>query len=283
MPGNPVSSFFVLVLISLVTGSFALPCEATPTGPVAGSTMVGELSEFALGQQSTERKHFTSAVKHFDNAVRAEPSNIRYHYARGMAQLGLRDADGALADFQFCQKADPKFVIPAKQWAAAYRACGQSKLAIDCWTKALAEEPKRTIYDIYYQRAQTFVEADRYEEAIADYTSAIALQPHIEDFPFQRATCYVALKQFQKALPYYSARLKKDPFDDNCLVHRAACQMGLGHYKECIADYSAAIALKPRMAKYYALRAKAFESMGNRPLAAKDRDKSRELGEDFRL
>ncbi len=241
----------------------------------------GDSREFQLGEKCLQGKLFTNAVKHFNEAIRAEPNNVKYHYERALATLELKDKDGALADFQFCKKAAPSMQIAPKYWAAAYRAAGEYPKSIEQWTAAIKLEPKDA--ELYYGRAQTYIEHEQYDKAIDDYSSDIKLRPREDRYYSERAQCYAQQKQYAKAIADYNQTLKANPENNGIFIRRALCYLELAQYKEALADYTKAVSIKPNEPKAYAMRAKAYERMGLKKEAEVDRNKARELGEDFNL
>jgi tetratricopeptide (TPR) repeat protein len=240
-------------------------------------------AEFAQAQAFAAKSQYISAVKHYNNAIAAAPNNITYHYQRGVANLQLHCSDEALKDFEFCHARNPNLPINSKLWAAAYRAADQFQPAIAQYTVALKYEPKKTQADVYYDRAQTYLEHEKYALAAADYTSAISLRPYEERYYRERAKCHEALKDYAGALSDYDLSLKANPGNKSIFLQRALCYSELGKYKESIEDYARAIAAKPNDAKAYAMRAKTYEKMGKNDLAQKDRQTARELGEMFNI
>jgi len=240
-----------------------------------------EQSEFQLAQQCYKAKQFISAVKHYNEAVKVNPTNAKYHFQRGIAILELKDKDGALADFEFCTKASPNVAIAPKYWAPAYRAAGKYQEAIDAYTNAIKLDPKSV--DLYYGRSQTYVEHDQFDKAIDDYTQAIKLRPYVDYYCSERAQIYAQQKQYAKAIADFDQTLKINKENKGIFLRRAQCYVEIANYKAALDDYDKAIKDKPGQPKAYALRAKAYERMGRKDLADADRKKARELGEDFAL
>jgi len=238
-----------------------------------------ESAEFLRGEACIKAKQYISAVRHLNIAINAEPDSVHYHYVRGIAYLQLKCSEEALYDLQFCHKHAPGLVIEAKYWAQAYRAAGQFEESIKQWDEAIKADPNSL--DLYYGRAQTLVEDENYARAVDDYSAAIKLDPANQRFYKERAQCYVQLKQFDKALPDLNQTIEKDSNNIEAFLHRALCYVAMAKYKEAINDYNRAIKMKPREPKVYAWRAKAYDKIGRKDLAEKDRMTSRALGEEF--
>jgi tetratricopeptide (TPR) repeat protein len=273
---NKIAAAGVALTVVLFIKDFGL---AAPFSPVAAAN--SDSAEFVKGEECNKAKLYTRAVRHFNEAIKSDPTNLKYHYERGLAYLQLKDKEEALPDFEYCRKVDPNFPIAPKLWAPAYRAAGKFSPAIDQWTEAIKQDPKDP--ELHYFRAQTYVEHDDFAKAADDYTSAIKLRPHVDHYYSERADCNIQLKQYDKAIADFDLTLKANPGNNGIFLHRAHCYSEMAKYKEALADYAKAISIKPGEPKGYALRAKLYEKMGLKDLAAADKKKARELGEDFAL
>ncbi len=240
-----------------------------------------EASEIRLARQCFKAEQFISAVRHFNQVVKADPNNANYHFERGVAILELKDKDGALADFEFCKKTAPNIQIAQKYWAPAYRAAGKYQEALDAYTNAIKLDPKSV--DMIYGRAQTYVEHDQFAKAIDDYDQTIKLRPNVDYYYSERAQTYSQLKQWAKAIADFDRTLKINKENKGIFLRRAQCYVEVANYKAALSDFDLAIKDKPGQPKAYALRAKAYDRMGRKDLADADRKKARELGEDFAL
>ncbi|MBU6452018.1 MAG: tetratricopeptide repeat protein [Cyanobacteria bacterium REEB67] len=276
-------SFPALFAITSTYLAICLSLFCTGQASAQSNSDTSAATEFSQAQTFAAKSQYISAVKHYNKAIAAAPNNITYRYQRGLANLQLHCADEALKDFEFCRARNPNMPINSKLWAAAYRAADQFQPAIEQYTIALKSEPKKTQADVYYDRAQTYLEHDKYALAAADYTSAISLRPYEERYYRERAKCHEAMKDYAGALSDYDLSLKANPGNKSIYLSRALCYSQLGKYKESIDDYARAIAAKPNDAKAYAMRAKTYQKMGRNELAEKDRKTARELGEMFHI
>jgi len=93
--------------------------------------------------------------------------------------------------------------------------------------KADARTPDRARAEFYVQRGLAYRDAAQLDKAIADFTTALPLDPNNPTIPFARATAYF---------------LNED-------------------YKNAVADLTRAIALDPNNPIYYRWRAKAYKAL----------------------
>ena len=93
--------------------------------------------------------------------------------------------------------------------------------------------------------------ADRYEDALADYTEAIRLQPSVKAY-HGRADVYVMQDEYGQAVDDFSAALELEPDNPQCYHQRACClrewyrdSRQQDHFDRALSDLDAAIRLEP--------------------------------------
>jgi serine/threonine protein kinase/Flp pilus assembly protein TadD len=108
--------------------------------------------------------------------------------------------------------------------------CGQLEASLDLFTKAITlleplvqREPRLTkerlcLRNAYDARARALFHLRRLEEAVADWSRAIELDPNYVDSLRGRRIAYAALEQYEKALEDYQTILKLAPAD--VLAHK---------------------------------------------------------------
>lgn len=147
------------------------------------------------------------------------------------------------------------------------------------WKERYAEQWKNMVYTLqpetpvaispanvltardYVNRAFSKVEAGAYEEAIADFTDAIRLDPTDETTFYNRANTYHYLKDFEKAIADYDEAIRLNPSYAFAYHNRGGAHFFLRHYEEAVADYTEAIRLNPSHIKAYRNRAIAYRKL----------------------
>ena len=138
----------------------------------------------------------------------------------------------------------------------------------------------------HYRKAGIYYALDRYDEAIAEYTAAIAFNPEDIESLRERAQVYYEQEKYDMADADYRAMMKITP------NHWAAC-MGLGrnevdrgNFESALDIFDNVIALYSNYARAYAFRAEAYSGLKRYNEAASDIVKALELDSDnkaFRL
>ena len=95
---------------------------------------------------------------------------------------------------------------------------------------------------IYFNRCTELGQLRRYEEAIADFSKAIAAAPF--DFIYgNRATAYYSLGKYQEALRDYDSAIALNPDNPNSYNGRALTQRALGNFAAAQEDFKTSCAL----------------------------------------
>ncbi len=128
-------------------------------------------------------------------------------------------------------------------------------------------------------RATAHLNADRYEEALADFTLAIGLTSG--DWKAMdligRGMTYLRLERNEEALADFSQSLAIRPDSEQALELRADAYHNLGRFDEALADYDAAIELNPDDVWAIKGRADTYLALGRAEAAAADLARAAEL------
>jgi len=123
----------------------------------------------------------------------------------------------------------------------AYFKKGQYDRAIADYDTALKLNPKNAI--VYYNRGSTYGKKGQYDRAIADYGAAIKLNPKYAAAYNNRAWTYFKWGKATKGLPDANRALELKPDYANALDTRAHIHEAMGNRDSAIADYRKALAL----------------------------------------
>ncbi|HVN57631.1 MAG TPA: tetratricopeptide repeat protein [Bacteroidales bacterium] len=98
----------------------------------------------------------------------------------------------------------------------------------------------------FYKAGNEFVENNKYEDAIAQFTSAIGLEPSNADYYYARGSAYEELKKYTEAGADYEKALVFQPKEVTYLVAQARTFNALGKFNEALALLNRASALDKR-------------------------------------
>jgi tetratricopeptide (TPR) repeat protein len=134
----------------------------------------------------------------------------------------------------------------------------------------------------YFARGFSVYNAGNYEAAIADYTTAIELDPSYAYAYNNRGSAYYRLGDYEEALADYNRAIQLEPSAVR-YTSRGLAYYSLGEYDSAIADYTTAIGLDPNYAIAYHHRGLAYRSLEEYNLALADHTTAIELDPNYAI
>jgi tetratricopeptide (TPR) repeat protein len=198
------------------------------------------LDYYLRGRAAHDAKQLAEGVKAYEAALRVEPT----HYW-SLMRLG----------FCLCDLGQGP-----EDYAGAARV----------FTGCILKRPEH--FHAYYNRALAYSKLGRYEDAVADWTRAIELDPKVAQALINRGVTYINLGQWDKAIADCSSAIELDPNCSSAIeldpkYARAWCNRGIAHGKlgqldKAIADCSRAIDLDPKDARVWGNRGRLYGNLG---------------------
>ena len=138
--------------------------------------------------------------------------------------------------------------------------------------KPLAEGNRSISAETYFTWGNTKYYLGDYKDAIADYDSAIRLNPDNANTYYNRGTAKGDLGQHFAAIADFDIAIRLKPDLAEAYYNRGAAKSDLGQHFAAIADYDTAIRLKPDHAGAYNSRGVAKGNLGQHSAAITDFD-----------
>ena len=157
---------------------------------------------------------------------------------------------------------------------SAYDDQGEHDQAIADYTNALELDPRNAVG--YFIRGIAYDAKGEHDLAIADYTKAIELEPSQPGAYAARGVDYARKGDYEKAIVDFSKEIELDA-DATTYAARGAAYSSSRQYDLAIADYAKALELDPRNPDAYRSRGFAYEEKGEYDLAIADHTKAIEL------
>jgi tetratricopeptide (TPR) repeat protein len=193
------------------------------------------------------------------------------YVARGLAWQKKGDLDRALADYTEAIKINPKDALAYNNRGMLY---GDSDRAIADFTAAIAIDPlprsdeaysrrgnaivaKRDV-NVYENRALALLERSDFDGAIADFDSAINLDPNGADSFNGRGAALRAKGELDRAKADFSYAIKLDRTHMGAYYNRGLVEVAKGELDPAVADFTAALRLDSDFIDGYEGRAEAF-------------------------
>jgi tetratricopeptide (TPR) repeat protein/serine/threonine protein kinase len=203
------------------------------------------LDLYRKGQEALAAKQLPEAVRAFEAALRLQPSSYWSLMKLGhcLCDLGRgpEDFEGAIRVFTGC-------ILKRPDHAHAY-----SCRAIAC------------------------CKLRRNQEAVADCSQAIELDPRNGTAWGVRGMAYNRQRQYREAIADLTTAIRLNPTGMADWFNRGIAHNALGQAKRAVADFSRAIELAPAFAPAWRNRGLAHDDLGQTPLALADFIKATEL------
>jgi tetratricopeptide (TPR) repeat protein len=125
----------------------------------------------------------------------------------------------------------------------AFEKKGQYDRAIANFDTAISLNPKHT--NAYFNRGNAYEEKGQYDRAIANYDTAISLNPKDADAYFNRGNAYADKGQITRAIADYTQAILLNPKHTDAYYNRGVTYGMKGDYDRAIADFRKILELRP--------------------------------------
>jgi len=145
---------------------------------------------------------------------------------------------------------------------------GRTQEAIADYTKAIELDP--TFAEAYINRGAAYGKLGQNNLALADFNKGVELKPESANGYFNRSILHAAMKKFDLAIRDYDTYLGFEPNNIPVLYERAMAKRNLGRHAEAIDDFNQILRLNANQPDIYLERSRAFHDMGKRAEALSD-------------
>ena len=140
-----------------------------------------------------------------------------------------------------------------RDWALAREARtlrdeGQCVKAVELFTRLLK---KYNVSELYFERGTTYSKLEDFDNAIVDFTQAIALKSNDPDCYLNRGNAYLKQGQFSTAIEDYDKAIQLSPQFSHAHNSRAYAYQRIGRIDKAINDFLYAIELDKSYASPY--------------------------------
>jgi len=133
----------------------------------------------------------------------------------------------------------------------------------------------------YYVRGMSYHEKDLSDCAIADYSKALELNPRYPEAYHYRGMSYANQGLFNKAIIDYTEVIKYDPANTHFYIERGRIYYSQDRFDEAIADFTSALELNPELFEIYSFRGVVYTKLGRFDEAIVDFNQSLEVNPHF--
>src|SRR5262245_3810841 len=129
-----------------------------------------------------------------------------------------------------------------------------------CVRSTLPPAPERSPADAAFERGVAALTSSAYDQAIADFTQAITLNPQRVEAYHNRGEAYRRKGDYDRALADYSQALTVNPAYAPAYYNRGIVYSNKGDYERALADYTQALTLNPQFTVAYIHRGIAYDT-----------------------
>lgn len=203
---------------SLLERAMACVRERKPVQSIAlFSEIIGLDPDNALaymnrGSAYLQSGQFELGVSDYSHVIILKPSTFEAWYNRGTAFVAAHQYDPAIADLSEAIRLKPDMAHAYCNRAAAYMEKSDYEKALSDFAAGIKLDSD--VLFCYFARADLYFRKDDYQSAANDLTEALRLNPAFGDALVKRGEAFEHLGEREKALADYQSALAIQPFQD---------------------------------------------------------------------
>lgn len=182
--------------------------------------------------------NYKSAIKHYNKAIKLNPSNPFTYYLNGISYRNINNYKSAKENFTKAIEILPSSVLAYYNRAIIYDYEDKYTEAIDDLQKAIEINPQ--FADAYNRLGDIYIKVDDNNNAIRYYTKAIELNPK-PYYYLNRSIVFYEDDNTPAALEDLNKILEIDPDYKVAYHFRASIYYDLQDYQNALNDYNAAL------------------------------------------
>jgi tetratricopeptide (TPR) repeat protein len=234
------------------------------TRMLSGGNLPNDVRSFAhhhRGLGHLLKQDYDRAIVEFNEALRADPANIRSLNSRGNAWRGKGELDYAISDYNTAIRLDPNFAFPYNGRASAYYNKGELHRAIEDYSQVIRLDP--ALAAPYNNRALALRDQGEHDRALADVEAAMRRDPKSVAIYSARGEIYRMKGDLDRALTDQNQAVQMDPKSPLPFLRRGDTFRYRGELARALSDYDAALRVTPDYIPAYVGRGLTFEKQGN--------------------
>ena len=246
-------------------------------------------------ENSYERSSMANkALNDYNSAARLDPNDPDIFSRRAfLYNHYLKDKNAALSDYKKACELKPNDLFSFVFMGRINYDLNNFESAIQNYSKAISIYPDGMSY---YERAKSYIELEKYKEAITDFTKAISISKdttnetwavvdyNIIDIYWGRAYCFEKLNNYSSAISDYSKiiEITKDDPGSGTYKKRAKNYVKLKRNDLAVLDYNKAILIDPTNPDSYHARGYFYQfTLKKNDKALEDYNKAISIDSDY--
>jgi tetratricopeptide (TPR) repeat protein len=173
---------------------------------------------------------YYKAIEIYSGLLEESPDDDEILTARSAAYLEAGEYPSAAEDAAAAWKIDPRNYAAAFNAGLAYDLDGESEAAVEWFLKAVETNPE--FGKAYSGLANTYIQLEQYEEAVANYELAELHGPEFDDLYYWWGTALLKLGRYERAMECFERQLEQAP--------HAGAEAGVARTAYLLGDYERA-------------------------------------------
>ena len=284
MPKVVAAGLIMFCVVGLLSGKsdaadhMALSDNSTLLIAQASSTVDDASILFERARVKADKHDCAGAIADFSKAIETRKDNPAYYYDRGLAYTELKNYQAAIADYQAAIKLNPKYAKAYWMLGVAEAQLKDFDAGVRDLTKARELDSGKTGASALCDRGLIRQKQNNHQEAIDDFSAAIAIRPDLARAYSNRGLSYRTLNDNEKARADYDKALELDPKSSITFIHRGYLESLEKDWNSAVKDFSEAILLDPKSRIAYLDRGKAKAALADNDGAIADYNQALKLG-----
>ena len=172
-----------------------------------------------LGAAYIGMKAYQNAIDALQNAIALDPDLVDAHYNLGRAYIEQGHSDKAIPHLERAIAISPNLKSAHYNLARAHRASGNLEAATHAVTETLRIDPSyqpahelaNIIKQAHYNRGITYLNDERYSEAVTVFQSAITLDPDFTTAHYNLGLTFLKMESYPRAVDALQKTITLDP------------------------------------------------------------------------
>lgn len=200
------------------------------------------------------------AILDLTTTIRLWDKFPRVYFYRGICRLNTQDLRGAIEDFRRAAKINAKDMEVYLNWGRSYQFLLDYDKSEDVLSEGLKYFPNAPL--LYQERGIIRLKKNRYQEAIRDFTSTLALLPNEEIARTNRAYSYRVIGRFSEAIDDLTYLIKNGQNSTLTFYNRACVFLAMGEYAQSIDDAKRTLQIDSTYHPARLVMAQAYHKLG---------------------
>ncbi len=224
----------------------------TVAWPAAGQS-AADLA--AQGDAAFAARDFKQAVALFTQTIALDPSASRVYYKCGVSRVRAQDFAGAISDLDQHLRTSPRdgealgqrcyAKIQMQDVEGALADCNASLASLPAGPPKAGDVWATSPAWVYFQRGRVFRRKNDRPAAIADFSTAIRLQPAFPAAYYNRGLTRGESGDLDSAIADYTSAIELDKSYAAAYNNRGSARQKKGDLQGALADYQQAVAAQP--------------------------------------